>query len=306
MKRPSAAIVITTKNRKDELGRAIESCLRQDAPAEVWIVDDGSDDGTADFVRERYPSVRVCRSETSRGYIVQRNEAARLAAAEVIFSLDDDAEFSDPGIVAAVLKEFSDPRIVAVAIPFINVNSENVVRQRAPEAGEVWITNEYIGTAYAIRRRVFLEMGGYRDFFFHQGEEGDLCIRLLNHGYVVRLGSSAPILHYESPNRSFERMNVYGQRNLMLFAWYNVPLPEFLVHLPGTAVKGILWGLRHGSFWWRVRGTGRGMIAVLREFKRRAPVGRATYWRYRRLKKHGPISMANLSTLSSEAAYETR
>jgi GT2 family glycosyltransferase len=285
----TATIVITTKNRKEELCRALESCLRQTRTVEVLVLDDGSTDGTAAHVKTRFPSVRLVRFEKSRGYITARNEAARVAVGDVIISIDDDAEFSQPTIVEAVLREMDDPRIAAVAIPFIDVNLGKKLKQRAPDRNVTWITNEFIGTAHAIRKDVFGKIGGYREVLFHQGEEGDLCIRLLQHGWVIRLGTSAPILHHRSAIRSHERINVFGQRNLILFAWHNVPTPEFFPHLVMTIFNGLRWGLHHGTLGFRLRGTGCGVLAIAQEFSRRAPMSRGTYWLYRRLKERGPI-----------------
>jgi len=235
------------------------------------------------------------RFEQSGGLIARRNEGARLAAGDVIISVDDDAEFSDPRIVENVLRRFDDLRIAAVAIPFVNINSDKQLNQSAPDATGHWITNEFIGTAHALRRKEFLEAGGYREVLFHQGEEGDLCIRLLNRGLLVRMGIGAPILHYESPRRSFERINLYGQRNLMLFAWHNVPMPEFALHFCATVANGVLWGSRRGFLTYRLKGCWAVLRAIMRECRRRAPVSRSTYWLYRQLKKRGPLRIEEVA-----------
>lgn len=298
----TATIVITTKNRKEDLIRALDSCMRQRGIVETLVVDDGSTDGTSALVRSCFPSVRLVRFEESRGYIRARNEAARLAEGDVIISIDDDAEFSQPSIVETVLSEMEDPRVAAVAMPFIDVNLEKKLKQCAPDRNGTWITNEFIGTAHAIRKVVFREVGGYREVLFHQCEEGDFCIRLLERGWVVRLGNSAPILHYHSPLRSQERMNVFGQRNLMLFAWHNVPMPEFIAHLITTTLNGLLWGLRRGQFFHRLRGSWCGLLASAQELSCRRPVTRRTYWFYRRLKKYGSIPLQDAARIAMQRA----
>jgi glycosyltransferase involved in cell wall biosynthesis len=125
------------------------------------------------------PVLRLIRHEVSAGYIVRRNEGARLAKGDVIFSLDDDAVFSSPFVVEQTLRDFSHPRIGAVAIPYIEPHKANKEMQRAPTREDVWITASYIGTAHAVRRDVFLARGGYREHLVHQGEEGDFCLRML-------------------------------------------------------------------------------------------------------------------------------
>src|SRR5215212_8428605 len=126
---PQATILITTKNRKDELLGAVRSALLQTAAVEVLVVDDGSTDGTAQMMAENFPpathpNVKFHRFEESGGYIGRRNQGAQLAAAPYVFSIDDDAAFSTPNIVEQTLADFDHPRIGAVAIPYINVNQD--------------------------------------------------------------------------------------------------------------------------------------------------------------------------------------
>lgn len=243
-----ASVIITTKNRREDLLKAVESAIAQRALLEVIVIDDGSTDGTEAAVSEMLkkdlttestenteeqaglrftgqagaafsnpstsehawdpentlrnrsaigpaplpvtsysspataPQLRLIRHEVSAGYIVRRNEGARVARGDVIFSLDDDAVFSSAFVVEQTLRDFSHPRIGAVAIPYIEPHKANKEMQRAPTREDVWITASYIGTAHAVRRDVFLALGGYREHLVHQGEEGDFCLRMLAAG----------------------------------------------------------------------------------------------------------------------------
>jgi GT2 family glycosyltransferase len=286
----TATIAIATKNRRDELRRALASALAQEPACDVIVLDDGSTDGTADMVRAEFPAVRLERSETSRGYIARRNEAARLARTDVVVSIDDDAVLSTPSVVAHTLTEFADPRVGAVAIPFVNVNSGPRVLQRAPDQRASWVTDSFTGTAYAVRRELFLRLGGFREALVHQGEEGDFCVRMLEAGAFVRLGTAPPILHYESPRRDRRRMDFYGPRNLILYCWQNVPLPYMPAHLAVSTVKVLLHGLK----WWRLRGIASGYRLLASAGVERVPVRRATYRLSRRLKSGAPLDLERL------------
>ncbi len=111
-----ATIVITTKNRRDELERTLNSCVEQTARPEILVIDDGSTDGTTTFVKSSYPTIQLVRDEKSQGLIAQRNNAAEIVNSDVIVSIDDDATFSANNIVANVMKQFTDPRVAAIAI----------------------------------------------------------------------------------------------------------------------------------------------------------------------------------------------
>ncbi|HEY0009144.1 MAG TPA: glycosyltransferase family 2 protein [Tepidisphaeraceae bacterium] len=291
---PSATVVITTKNRKADLAGAIKSVLAQRGNVECLVVDDASTDGTADMVRSEFPSVRLEVSPESRGYIVQRNLGAQLARGKVIFSIDDDAIFSTPDVVQQTLEDFDHPAIGAVAIPFINVNQDDVLRQRALDTAQRWIAPHYIGTAHAIRRDVFLQCGQYRGELIHQGEERDLSIRMINAGYFVRLGRADPIHHFESPKRNFERMARFGRRNDVLFAWQNVPLPWTPIYTMATTLNGLRFLV--GSPDWRAHMAGltAGYRSILGKGFPRRPVSGRALRTYRMLVRKRQVRLESL------------
>ncbi|MCA8986326.1 MAG: glycosyltransferase [Planctomycetaceae bacterium] len=271
-KQLSATVVITSKDRKEELRSAVQSALEQSAQPEVLVIDDGSSDGTSEMVRNEFPAARLITHEKPTGLIVGRNEGARLATGDIIFSIDDDAIFTSPTVVAESLELFAAPRIGAVAIPYVDVKQSPELKQLAPDAEQIWITDRYIGTAHALRRDLFLKLGGYRELFFHQGEERDYCVRMLNAGYLVRLGSGTPIHHFESPKRDTTRMDLYGRRNDLLFAWLNDNWSRLPIQLLGTSINGIRFGFRVGRPVRMLQGIGMGLRDIFRFWNERAPL----------------------------------
>jgi glycosyltransferase involved in cell wall biosynthesis len=272
----AAAVVIPTRNRKDCLKMALDAVLAQTVRAEIIVLDDDSDDGTEEMVRQGYSSVRYQRFSGPSGPSLLRNRGTEMAGAPIIFAIDDDAIMVSPRTIEQTLAEFDHPRVAAVGIPFINVRQNNVINQRAPDADGVWICEAYVGASHALRREVFLAAGGYREELFYMGEEGDLCVRLLDRGYVVRLGRADPIHHLESPNRSSRRADLYGRRNDILSVWQNVPMPYMPLHLAGKTIHGIQLGFRCGRRMVMVEGLARGYGSILRRFFSRRPVKRET------------------------------
>jgi glycosyltransferase involved in cell wall biosynthesis len=287
-----ATVVITTKDRKQDLRRAVQSAVHQTADPEVLVIDDGSSDGTSRMIREEFPGVRLHREETSAGLIVRRNQGARMANGSIIFSIDDDAEFSTPHVIEQTLAEFDKPRVGAVAIPYVDVHRDRGVQQRAPSDPGIHCTSAFRGTAHALRRDLFLQLGGYREHLVHQGEEMDYCVRMLDAGYVVRLGRSDIIKHYESPKRSFDRMDFYGRRNDVLFGWHNVPSVLLPFYFSLSVVNTVRTAVRLG----RVQNTVAGMVAGFRDCIRhssaRQPVKLDTYHLFRKLQRDGPRKLS--------------
>lgn len=272
-----ACVIITTKNRRDELANALRSAIEQRGDVEVMVVDDGSTDGTADLVRQQFPSARLERSEQSQGYLPQRNRAASLASAEILFSIDDDAVFSTPDVIAQTLRDFDDPRIAAIAIPYIDVLKGPQLRQAPPQSDGTYITREFRGTAYAIRREVFIQMGGFCEALQRQLEEQEFCARLLDAGYIVRLGRSDPIHHKESPYRDRSGIFYYWARNSLLFCWFRAPASVLAMEIARAAFRRWRRGLRHGYGWASFKGIIAGLAAMRRLRQLRHPVRRSTW-----------------------------
>jgi glycosyltransferase involved in cell wall biosynthesis len=275
VRRPRATIVIITQNRKDDLRASLRSATEQEGDYELLVLDDGSHDGTGEMVRGEFPQARVERFDDGAGLAARRNNAIALANGDIIVSIDDDAVFTSPRTVAETVNDFDDPRIAAVAMPFIDVGVAPEVQQRAPDAHDTWLGPVYRGTANAVRRDVLVEVGGYTPEIQWVGEEWDVCLKMMDAGYVIRLGHAEPIHHFTSPKRSSRLIDVYYRRNELLICWMYFPFPWNLVYMVGYVVKGIERGVKVG----RTRNMIDGMRLGLRRCLAtpRRPVNRAAF-----------------------------
>jgi GT2 family glycosyltransferase len=292
---PAATIVITTRNRKEELRQALLSAFAQDVPVEVIVTDDASEDGTLEMVQQEFPAARILRSDQCLGLLVQRNRAAVSSSCDIIFSLDDDATFGSSDTVRKTLTEFSDARIGAVAIPHVDTQTGKAVNPQAPDDGRIWCVAYYTGTAHALRRDVFRSLGGYREDLVHQGEESDFCIRMLAVGFVTRLGRAPFLQHHESPRRSFTRMDHYGRRNDLLFAWRHAPAAWLGPHLLATTLNGLRSAAACGRWRSQIGGIVAGWRAIFNHSYPREPVSTPVYRTFRTLKKRGPKMLEDIA-----------
>jgi glycosyltransferase involved in cell wall biosynthesis len=288
-------VVITTKDRRDDLREAIAGCLAQTADLDVLVIDDGSSDGTSEMVRSEFPDVRLHRSDESRGLIFQRTAAASMTDAPVIVSIDDDARLVSPHTVEQTIADFDHPRIGAVAIPYVDVLRGGARRQLPPDQTGRWITDTYIGTAHAVRRELFLRVGGYRTSFVHMGEEPELCVRLLAAGHVVRLGRADALDHLETHRGRMLARNVrLVVRNQLVDAWLNAPTRR----LPGR-VGRILARSAADSVRWRqpaaaAGGAWEALRAAARGSDERAPVPDEIWKLLVDLRRRGPLRLEDV------------
>ncbi len=285
---PAASIVVPTRNRKAALRDALQSALAQRASVEVIVVDDGSTDGTSEMVRMDFPTVRLERLETTRQVAAARNRGCELALAPVVIAIDDDVRMTSSDTVAQALRDLAHPRVGAVSIPWMDFPTGNrlswdpdtrrelVERGGAPSRDGVWVRHAYRGSAYAVRRDLFLALGGYRSELGQDFEEPELCLRMLDAGYVVRAGRSDRVDHFAAVRDEALRI-IHGGRNPILLAAWNVPagsLPGRLLKIHYKLLMRARCARLRGPV---VRGLGLGYRDAIRTRRSRRPVRRSTW-----------------------------
>lgn len=284
---PEISVVITTRNRKAELFRALESCLAQrDLRYEILVYDDASTDGTSQDVSRLYPEVRIVTGHQRKGLIVCRNRAARVARGRIIVSIDDDAYFTDETTLCRVAAAFDQfPQAGALALPYIEPRRVGDHTHTMPLPGGSPLRS-YIGCAHAVHRDLFLELGGYRDLLVHQGEERDFCLRMLDAGWQVVMADTPPIVHDVSPHRDIGRMTYYGYRNTLLFSSLNVPASSMLPQMLKNTAQLMMHRPRRSAELARFRGLLSGWVSVVTCRSDRRPVRQETFQRYRSMAMH--------------------
>ncbi|MEX1027718.1 MAG: glycosyltransferase [Candidatus Paceibacterota bacterium] len=285
------SIVISTRNRCDDVVVALESCLAQNYPDfEVLLYDDASTDGTVDVVRQQFPEVKLLASDTRRGYLVWRNSGFRDATGDIVISIDDDAYFTDRGTLARVAELFRIfPEAGAFALPYVEpaCDSKSRCTSAVPSGAAV---RSYTGCAHAIRRELALKVGGYPEFLVHQGEERHLCLRLLAAGYATLMADTSPIVHLFSPKRDRGRVDYYGYRNTLLFTWLVTPRQYVLPRLLIDSAQLMKYRFQLRTVPRRLRAISAGWFAIWKYRHHRNPVSRPTYLAFRSYPSHGPLA----------------
>jgi N-acetylglucosaminyl-diphospho-decaprenol L-rhamnosyltransferase len=114
MTAPGISVVIVAHRARDHVLRCLASLRRHVAtPYEAIVVDDGSGDGTADAVRERFPAARLVAKPRNEGLVAGRNSALPLIRGRLVLMLDADTEVR-PGAVEALAGELEDRPEVGV------------------------------------------------------------------------------------------------------------------------------------------------------------------------------------------------
>lgn len=109
---PDVSVIVIAWNVRDELGPCFQSVRDHAGPlsVEAIYIDNGSTDGSADLVAERFPEVHIIRRPTNEG-LPARNHGLRLARGRYRMLLDSDARLTHGALPTAVAALEANPRI---------------------------------------------------------------------------------------------------------------------------------------------------------------------------------------------------
>jgi glycosyltransferase AglI len=132
--RPRFSIIILTYNRVGLLRQTLESVAGQDYPLdmfEVVVVNDGSTDGTREFLREfarAHPqaAVRVINSDRNRGTGPSRNAGVKGSSGEIIAYIDDDCTAEKNWLRTLDNVYASRPSVRSAVVRLMNGREDNV------------------------------------------------------------------------------------------------------------------------------------------------------------------------------------
>jgi glycosyltransferase involved in cell wall biosynthesis len=193
--------VIVNYEGGDLLVECVRSLYEQEEDVDVIVVDNGSEDGSANTVARLFPAITVVRPFRNLGFAGGANAGAEGAEGELLLFLNPDVKLA-PGCLDALRRLLADPA-VGVGAPGIHLDVSghmeygatldllgHPVALRRP-ARPLFVT----GCALAMRKSLFEELGGFDDRYFMFVEDVDLCWRALLQGFDIRVARDAVAFH---------------------------------------------------------------------------------------------------------------
>jgi GT2 family glycosyltransferase len=191
---PRASIITVNTNERHRLETYLPSVTASRGDFEIIISDNGSRDGSREYLAAEYPAVRVVCNGANIGFCAANNRAAEAARGEFLVFLNPDttvdpdwlmhllAPFRDPaiGMTTAKILLMSDPSRVNTCGNDVHLSGLTLCRGLG-QAKETFRESEEVaavsGAAFAIRRDLFRILGGFDEDFFIYMDETDLSCR---------------------------------------------------------------------------------------------------------------------------------
>jgi GT2 family glycosyltransferase len=215
----SVSLVVASFNGRDHLETLLNALANQTFPherLELIVVDNGSTDGTVEFLRKQYPAVRVIENAQNVGFATSCNQGAVVARGRHLALLNNDMspephwldrmvdalESSPPDVVCvgSRIENWEGTRVdfVGGGVSFNGMGYQDghgatVGSEEEPVPSERLLFA--CGGAMLIDRDVFLNVGGFDERFFAFYEDVDLGWRLWVLGYEVGFCSDAVVYH---------------------------------------------------------------------------------------------------------------
>jgi GT2 family glycosyltransferase len=281
------SIVIVTLNVRDYLRKCLQSIrdTKRAVPCEVIVVDNASNDASADMVSREFPEVVLIANDRNVGFGAANNQGIRISKGRYLLILNSDTELRDDmlgrfvafadahpeGGIFGCKMLYGDGALQVSVCPFPRLMSEvfqlwgvsrlfprsrffssyrfGLEREEYDSVQEVdWVT----GACMLVRREVIADMGAFDETFFIYREEVDLCLRARKAGWKVVHTPGPQVVHHAAKTTVQDPLFFMRMANASMLHYYRKhALPGCLMLLKlflwfGLAARVAVSGAR---FW---------------------------------------------------------
>jgi len=233
---PFVSIIIVNFNGRHFLNDCLKSLERLKYPKdkfEVILVDNASSDGSVEYVKEKFPWVKILQLDKNYGFCKPNNEGAKIAKGDYLIFLNNDTIVTPEWLLELVKGVLSDKKVISCASKMLYCDKRNIINTAG---GKITIVGggfyrgygerdngqydklEYTGfgcgAGVLVEKNFFLNvMGGFDEMYFASCEEHELGLRIWMYGYKVLYVPTAVLYHKESgtygSRSSFHPVKVY-------------------------------------------------------------------------------------------------
>jgi len=251
------SVVILSFNSREHVKRCLDSLVKQQhEDVEVVVVDNGSKDGTPDFIKFNYPKARLILNEKNLGAAKARNQGIEAVSGKWILTLDCDVVLEDGfikkivgfansledsiGMIQPKILSQDDKKIYSAGIRISFLKRFHDIAKGMTDVEKFNIPVPVYGAccAAALYRRKMLEeakdnYGYFDERLFFLFEDADLSWRAQKKGWICRYYPVAKCYHYGNSSFTDKKSRQFlSFRNRQLMILKNQNLLVTLLMIP--------------------------------------------------------------------------
>lgn len=233
---PRTSVVVITRNRREQLVRTVSHLTALPERPPVVVVDNASDDGTPDLLRSRFPDVQVVALPTNQGALA-RTLGVRTATTPYVAFSDDDSWWAAGALSRAADHFDAAPRLGLLAARVV-VEPGGAVDPVCLQMAASPLTPApdlpgppvlgFVACGSVVRRRAFLQVGGFHPVIFFAGEETVLALDLAAAGWGLAYVEEVTAHHQPEAGSGRHGRHRLQARNALLSSWLRRPAPDAL------------------------------------------------------------------------------
>lgn len=254
---PKVTILVPNYNGKKWLKQLLPTITKSTYPNyEILIVNNGSTDDSGEFLKKKYPKVRILEIKENRGYAGANNIGVKNALGKYVLLLNNDTKVTPKFLEPLVEKMEKDNQIGAVQPQIRHMIKQDVI----DSIGSFFTFTGFLyhygyfqsynhkkyqkelsvysvkGACFLMKKKDYIELGGIDESFVTYVEESDLCHRILLSGKKIIYVPKSVVYHFGGGDMSImtksEVVIFRSFRNRYVSYLKNLGLKKLVIVLP--------------------------------------------------------------------------
>ena len=243
---PKVSIITVNLNGRDYLSTLFNSIKELDYPkdkTELIVVDNGSNDGSVEFLSSAFPDIKIIRNSFNTGFAVANNQGAKTATGDYVAFLNNDTKVDVNWLTELVKPVYGNKDTVCSGSKVLSIDGKNLdfvggminfegkgfqTDYGIPAEKDIHNDYRYLpfvnGGAMLVDRKVFLDAGGFDEDFFAYYEDVDFGWRLWVLGYKVIFAPKSIVYHvHHGTSKIFseDKLRFLKERNALYAVFKN-------------------------------------------------------------------------------------
>lgn len=253
---PRVAVIVLTLNGMQNLDVCLSSLLRQTySNYSIFFHDQASVDGSFDYVKKHFLSVKAFRFDKNIGYAKGNNIAMKNAfagGADFCLLINDDTE-SEPDLLAELVSTYTrasrksktgliQPTIllfeerdkvntIGNAIHYLGYGYCKDLRKPYVKRSSDRPISSASGAALLVSKKYYEDIGGFDEDFFMYNEDQNYSWKGLLRGYTHFVSTKAVLYHKYSFRRNKNKI-FNSEKNRIMIVWENYAVPTLFLLFP--------------------------------------------------------------------------